>query len=275
MKKQALQQEVKTLVENFLRTKEISQNKGAEMLQVSPATVTNLLNENWEKLNESMLFKIRSFFNTKKWVAIDTNNFSTIKKACNDARMNNKMIGIVGYAGAGKTFALRNYYENTSNTYLVSCSRAMRTKQFLSEILKGFGVNFLASDYEMTKRIIEEMNKKSNTLLIIDEASKLSPNSLMYIQDIWDGVEDNAGIILAGVEYLLSNIKKASDKNKVGMPEFFSRVNQWQTLGKPKRVEINSLCKHNGITDENTIKTLYRLSNFRLIRNAIQNLKAN
>lgn len=273
MEKQELRQEVKTLVETFLNTKQISQNVMAEMLGVSAATITNLLNENWEKLNESMLLKIRSYFSTKNWTAIETSNFTTIQDRCNEARNQNKMIGIVGYAGAGKTFALRKYYENHSNTYLVTCSRAMRNKQFLAEILKGFGVSFLASDYEMTKRIIEEINKRKNALLIIDEASKLSANSIMYIQDIWDGVEDNAGIILAGVEYLLSNIKKASDKNKVGMPEFFSRVNQWQSLIEPKRVEINSLCEHNGITDKNTIKTLYRLSNFRLIRNAIQNLK--
>jgi DNA transposition AAA+ family ATPase len=273
MKKLPVEQEVKILVETFLKAKNISQNKLAEMLGVSPATITNLLNENWEKLNESMLLKIRSFFTTKEWIAVDTHNFSTIKENCNEARLLHKMIGVIGFTGAGKTFALRNYYENNSNTYLVTCSRAMRTKQFLSEILKGFGVHFLASDYEMTKRIIEEMNKKKDTLLIIDEASKLSANALMYIQDIWDGVEDNAGIVLAGVEYLYTNIKKASDKNKIGMPEFYSRVNYWEMLTEPKKAEINSICKHNNVSDETFVKTLYRLGNFRLVRNAIQNLK--
>lgn len=273
MKKQVIPQEVKTLVEAFLKNKEVSQNKMAEMLGVSPATVTNLLNENWEKLNQSMLLKIRSFFDTKEWVAIETANFSTIQKSCNEAKILHKMVAIIGYAGAGKTLALRNYYENNSNTYMVTCSRAMRTKQFLNEILKGFGVNFLSSDYEMTKRIIDEMNKKSGTLLIIDEASKLSENALMYIQDIWDGVEDNAGIVLAGVEYLYTNIKKASDKNKIGMPEFYSRVSYWQKLNTPTKAEINTICEHNNITDEKLKRTLYRGANFRLIRNAIQNLK--
>ncbi|MBP0904171.1 AAA family ATPase [Mariniflexile gromovii] len=272
MKKEALQQETKTLVEDFLKKKDISQNQMAELLEVSPATVTNLLKENWEKLNESMLMKIRSFFSVKKWVAIETANYTAIQDRCLEAREQNKMIGIVGFSGSGKTFALRQYFETNANTYLVTCSRSMRTKQFLSEILRALGVSWLASDHEMTKRIIDELNKKSNPLLIIDEASKLSANSLMYIQDIWDGIEDNGGIVLAGVEYLLSNIKKAADKNKIGMPEFYGRVNQWQELTEPTRGEINTLCEHNNVTDQKVIKALYRLGNYRLVRNAINNL---
>lgn len=271
MKKNELQQEVRGLVINHLQQKKISQNKLAETIGVSNGTINNLVNEVWERLNESMLLKIKSFFKSSEWSIIETYNFSTIHLACKEAREYKKMISIIGYAGAGKTTALQHYYKNNANTYLVTCGRSMRTKQLLSEILKALGVNFLASDYEMIRMIIEELNKKESPLLIIDEASKLSPNALMYLQDIWDGIEDNSGIILAGVEYLLTNIKKGAEKNKIGMPEFYGRVSKWIHLQQPEKEEVKAICVNNGLTDMDLIKSMYRAGNFRVIRNVINN----
>lgn len=271
MKKTELQQEVRELLTTHLQQKKVSQNKLAEMIGVSNGTISNIVNEVWERINESMLLKVKSFFKTKNWNLITTYNFSSIHEACNEAREFKKMIGIIGYSGAGKTTALQYYYQKNAETYLVTCGRAMRTKQFLGEILKALGVNFLASDYEMVRMIIDELNKKDSPLLLIDEASKLSPNALMYLQDIWDGIEDNGGIILAGVEYLLTNIKKGAERNKIGMPEFYGRVNRWVHLQKPEKDEVDAICKSNGFTDEKAIKAMYRFSNFRFIRNVINN----
>jgi DNA transposition AAA+ family ATPase len=271
MKKNELQQEVRELVITHLQQKKISQNKLAEMVGVSNGTISNVVNEVWERLNEGMLLKIKSFFKLKNWHIIETYNFLTIQSLCKEAKEHNKMQAIVGYTGAGKTTALQHYYQVNPNTFLITCGRAMRTKQLLSEILKALGVNYLASDYEMVKMIISELNKKESPLLIIDEASKLSPNALMYLQDIWDGIEDNGGIVLAGVEYLLTNIKKGAERNKTGMPEFYGRVSRWVHLQQPEKEEVDAICKSNGFTDQKTIKAMYRFSNFRYIKNVINN----
>ncbi|MGJ1363450.1 AAA family ATPase [Sphingobacterium spiritivorum] len=271
MKNQALQQEVQGLISDRMKLKEISQNRLAEMMDVSPATLSNIMNGHWERVNDAFLLKVKSFFAVKDWTLIETTNFITIQEACEKARHQRRLIGIVGYSGAGKTTALRNYFESHSNTYMVTCSRSMRTKQFLSEILKSLGINFLASDYDMVRMIVDELNKVANPLLVIDEASKLSNNALMYLQDITDGVENNGGIVIAGVEYLLSNLKKASDRNKTGMPEFFRRVSLWQELTAPSRKEIEGICINNGVTDPDTIRQISRLSNFGYVRNAILN----
>lgn len=271
MKKNELQEEVRELVITHLEQKKISQNKLAETIGVSNGTISNIVNEVWERLNESMLLKIRSFFNTKDWTIIETHNFLTVKNACNEAREFKKMISVIGYSGAGKTTALQHYYQKNANTYLVTCGRAMRTKQLLSEVLKSLGVNYLASDYEMVRMIIDELNKKESPLLIIDEASKLSPNALMYLQDIWDGIEDNGGIVIAGVEYLINNIKKGAEKNKMGMPEFYGRVSKWIYLQLPEKKEVEAICINNGLTDKDLIKSMLRIGSFRLMRNVINN----
>lgn len=272
MKNTELQQEVKELISNYLQQKKVSQNKLAEMIDVSPATISNVLNEFWERLNEGMLLKIKNFFKQKSWSIIETANFLTVQECCQNARNRKMLIGIIGYTGAGKTTALQNYYSNNANTFMVTCARTMKTKQLLAEILKSLGVNYVASDYEMVRLIIELLNKKQNPLLIIDESSKLSPNALMYIQDIWDGVENNAGIVIAGVEYLFDNLKKSAEKNKLGMPEIYGRVSVWQYLQEPTKKEIEAICINNGVTDINHIKTMYRLGNFRYVRNTILNL---
>ena len=271
MKKNELQNEVRELIISHLQQKKISQNKLAEMIGVSGGTISNIINEVWERLNETMLLKIKGYFNVREWNIIETYNFLQVQKLCNEARTHNKMISIIGYSGAGKTTALQHYFQKNANTFLVTCGRSMRTKQLLSEILKSLGVNYLASDYEMVKMIIEELNKKENPILIIDEASKLSPTALMYLQDIWDGIEHNAGVIIAGVEYLLTNIKKGAEKNKIGMPEFYGRVSKWTYLQLPEKNEIEAICINNGLTNKELIKPMYRVGNYRAVRNVINN----
>ena len=271
MKNETLQQEVKELIFKHLQNKKVTQNKLAETIGVSPATLSNIQNEFWERVNESMLLKIKSFFKTTGWAVIETVNFTTIQDNCKKSRSRKTMTRIIGYSGAGKTTALQAYYTSNTNTFMVTCARTMRTKQFLGEILKSLGINYVASDYEMVRMIIEVLNKKDNPLLIIDEASKLSPNALMYMQDIWDGIENNAGVILAGVEYLFDNLKKGADRNKIGMPEFYGRVALWQYLQEPTKIEIQAICENNGVTDPAEIKAMYRLGNFRYVRNSILN----
>lgn len=270
MKNETLQQEVKTLVSNYLENKGISQNQLANMIGVSSATISSIINENWERINDSMLLKIKAFFRSKSgWTIIKTSNFNAIQDACTKARAMRMMVGIIGFSGAGKTTALNHYYESEQNTYKIVCARTMRSKQFLAEILRSMGVNYTASDYLMTRRIIDELNRKESPLLIIDEASKLSQNALMYIQDIWDGIEHNGSIVLAGVDYLFTNIKKWSDKGKVGMPEFYGRVFLWLELRKPTKKEIKSICEHNGLTDPEKIKEACFSQDFRKVRNII------
>jgi len=265
-----LQKEVVQLINNHLETKGISKNKLAKMIGVSPATISNIHTQQWDKINDVMLLKIRSYFKgSKSWTIVKTSNFSAIQSQCDKARLDKMMIGIIGYSGSGKTTGLSHYFKQNANTYMVTCARAMRTKQFLAEILKALGVDYMASDYMMTRRIITELNTKEAPLLIIDEASKLSQNALMYIQDIWDGVENNSGIVLSGVDYLLSNIEKWSNKGNIGMPEFFSRVYSWVNLKKPTKKEIQSICNNNGLIDIDSIKQVCYSSNFRQVRNVI------
>lgn len=209
----------------------------------------------------------------KNWVIVNTSNFDSIQLECKRAQEQNLMIGIIGSTGAGKTTALKHYHEQGTETYLITCSRTMKTKQLLAEILRAFGIQYIASDFEMMKMIVSTVNRKNDVLIIIDEASKLTPNALMYLQDIWDGIEENSGLILAGVEYLYSNMKKGAERNKQGIPEFYGRITSWLELTEPTKKEIKAVCHYNGIENPEDVTEIIGLKNFRYVRNIILNLK--
>ena len=95
----------------------------------------------------------------------------------------------------------------------------------------------------------------------------------MYLQDIWDGIEENAGLILAGVEYLYSNMKKGAERNKQGIPEFYGRIASWLELTEPTTKEIKAICQFNGVENPSEVTGILGLKNFRYVRNIIINLK--
>ncbi|MCT3700774.1 hypothetical protein HZQ90_18105 [Elizabethkingia anophelis] len=96
---------------------------------------------------------------------------------------------------------------------------------------------------------------------------------MMYLQDIWDGIEHNAGLILAGVEYLYTNMKKSAERNKQRIPEFYGRITSWLELTEPTSKEIKAICQYNGIDNPDEVIGITGLKNFRYVKNIIKNLK--
>jgi DNA transposition AAA+ family ATPase/DNA-binding XRE family transcriptional regulator len=264
---------IKEAIKGFCITKGVSKNELATIADVSPATLSNIDYERWDLLSDEILLKVYKYVRPGDWVLIETDNFRTIQKICSDAQGNNKMLGVVGFTGAGKTTALRHYYSKTKNVYYLVGKKSMRPKRFFSSLLKQMGVQFMGTIGDMIDRIALELNKQSNSLLIIDEAGKLDQNMYMYLHDLRDETMYTSGIILAGVEYFKSNLEKAVDKQKQGMPEFMGRINAWQELDLPKKHEARAICEANGLTEKKVIDSLQNIKDFRRLANQIINAK--
>ncbi|MGB0870340.1 MAG: AAA family ATPase [Flavobacteriales bacterium] len=267
----------KTLIKQRLNElsnqKGLSKNNLAKKLGVSSATLSNIENEHWERLNDDMLLRIWNMIKVKEWNLIETYNFQKIINTCDLARERSRMIGVIGYTGAGKTTALKRYYNNHENTYYISCKKSMSAKQFLISIAQDMGISTSGTVYEIMMRIIKKFNKQNKPLLIIDESGKCPQKIMSYIHDIRNDTEGNLGVVLSGVEYFKTNLETAVTRNKEGMPEFYDRVSAWETLEKPRKDEIVMICKENYIDDEEVISQFLRVKNFRILSNYIQNIQ--
>lgn len=268
-----MKNELKKLIEERISSKNISQNELAKELGVSNGTISNILNDHWERLNDSMITKLFAKLNTgSELKIIQTHNLQNIFETCNRARKFKKLVAITGKEGVGKTIALNEYNKRNANTYKITCINSMKPKQMLLELTRVLGITYNASIYEMVVRIAEEINKKEKPLIIIDEVSAMSQTNLLYLKDIWDMVENNCGIVLCGMDYFLTNLEKAVEKNKTGMPEFYSRISYYLNLDKITNEEIQFICKENGIED---CTDFWHAMNFRVLGNLIKNKKEN
>lgn len=269
--------EIKKAVNDFTQQKEISKSDLAKQIGISQAVLSHLDAERWDLISDEMLLKIWNWVKPIEWNLIRTANFDATYKICNDAKKNSKMVGIIGYTGAGKTTALNEYYRAKKNVYLITCKKSMKPRQFFEKLLRQMGVNYTGTIYDMIEKVSEQLNTKSNPLLIIDEAGKLSPTLLLYLHDLRDSTLGSAGIVMAGVDYFKANLVKAVAKQKEGMPEFFSRVIMWYELRMPNKAEIEAICNANGLSDLTIITDLLRGENrvkdYRELFNSITNYK--
>lgn len=200
----------------------------------------------------------------------ETDNFITIQNICTKARDKKRMYAIIGYEGAGKTIALQYFKRNHKNVYYVKLGKSVGIKPFYLSILNQLGLCNTPSDAPIgfiLNKIAENLNaNRAANLIIIDEAGKLKPGQLEHIHDLRDRTEHTTGIIVAGPGYFQDNVERWSEKNIVGIPEFHSRVYDFERLERPTKREVVALCKAYDIKEKKTINRIYKVqNNFRKI----------
>jgi transcriptional regulator with XRE-family HTH domain len=268
MQMQETREQLKKGLQEAYYSKGISQNKAAIKLGISAAYLSFIANDNWEAVPDE---KFRMIWNkVMEGVSeiFDTSSFSVCTKACSSAKQNKFMVAIVADTGIGKTTAL-TAFARKKNVFYVVYDMTMRPKHFFIELLKEMGVNFEGSIHEMVKRIAEELNTIKDPLLIVDEAGKLTHTMITYLHVLRDKTINNCGIVLAGMPYFESNLRKFSNKQKVGSAEFLSRINLWQTLDVLSRKEIRDICEANGVVDSDFLREVQNKKRFRDLKNAI------
>ncbi|MFB9862388.1 AAA family ATPase [Rufibacter immobilis] len=225
---------------------------------------------NFEGIEEHRLMRLWQIINPAIYEqpVIETSNFNTVIKVCHAAQQHHLMVGLIGDTGLGKTTAL-NAYRRRANVFYVLYEKSMKPKQFFASLMQEMGINLKGSIHEMVKRAAHELNSLTNPLIVIDEAGKLPVTLLMYLHDLRNLSQGNAGIVLAGMPYFKVNMETWISKQKEGVSEFYRRVQLWQELQLPSKAEIRAICNLHGITDADTIKAMQRHRDFGNLSNAI------
>lgn len=239
-----------------------SQNKAANTMPgVSSATISQVLNNNWEKINNQMWRKIGAYVGwaAKTWEAVQTRDYKKLNFLLEQSQDNSVVYAITGEAGTGKSFTLKSYASSHNHTYLLSCNEYWNRKYFLSELLTSMGRDYSGLTVaEMMMEAVSLLKKQECPLIIFDEADKLSDQVLYFFITLYNQLEDHCGLVLIATDHLKKRIKRGLKLNKKGYKEIYSRVNRkFIELSGPGVTDITQICLANGIENKQLIKEVF------------------
>lgn len=238
-----------------------SQNKGANSLNgVSPATVSKIINGEWELINEVMWRSIAAQIGmkNKNWNIVETRDFKALAAMLADAQENAMVMAVCGDAGSGKTLTIRHYAESNPNVFVLSCNEYWNRKLFLQELLREMGCNPNGDTVgEMMASIVGRLKKMETPIIIMDEADKLSDQVMYFFITLYNQLEDHCAIVMVATDYLEKKIKRGLRLNKKGYKEIYSRIGRKFIMLKGVGIgDITEVCMANGITAKSDIKSV-------------------
>lgn len=255
MAKQAIAERLKQFCEQ-----KGSQNKAANVIGISAATVSKVLAGDWQLIKESMWRTIAAQIGVKKkqWITVETSVYKRAMKVLQDAQEESLCFAVCAEAGSGKSLALKAYAEANEEVFVLSCSEYWNKKQFLSELLREMGRDAEGLTVgEMMDAAIRELKSMDYPLLVLDEADKLSDNVLYFFITLYNRLEDECGIVLMATSFLQKRIEKGYRTNRKGYRELYSRVGRKVVkLGDTTATDIAEVCIANGIDEKRLIKKI-------------------
>ena len=236
-----------------------SQNKVATKSGVSPATISQMLNHNWELIKDELWQKVAQALDintAEQWQVVETTNYRMVFSVLSDAKNASLFIPISHKAGSGKTTALTtiaNLYSGNNVFYIQA--REWARREFLFELCKVLGIKqdsgYTTVDTLGQKVILffaQRTGKKP--LLIVDEADKLKPSALRWFITLYNEMEDKMGVVISGTDNLEKTIKAGVKYNKLGFDELDDRFGRKfiHLIGATFK-DFKNICESNVLKD--------------------------
>ena len=264
--------EKQTIVERLIEfcDQKGSQAKAAAALKVSNATVSQMINGNWELIKDEMWRTVSNGIGMQggNWATVATGGYKRMTSVLEDAQAYSLVMAVIGDAGCGKTQAIEHYVKNHRNAYHLQCAEYWNKKNFLQNLCQQMGMrNTYGTVYDLIEDIVRELEKEDSPLIIVDEADKLSDVVLYFFITFYNRLEDHCGIVLCATGYLKKRIIAGERNERKGFAEIHSRVGR-NFIGMPQTTseDIAAICEANGVEDLNAINTICKKSDFDLRR---------
>ncbi len=236
-----------------------SQNQAARTLrQVSGATVSQILNGNWELISDEMWRSIaaQTGYEATGWRVIPTDGYRRMYDILRDAQQNAQVLAVTGDAGCGKSQAIKQFAAENRNIIVLSCSEYWNRKLFLHELLRALGrTDYIGNTVgEMVSEAMLRLKRLDSVVLVLDEADKLNDQVLHFFITIYNQLEDQCGIVLCATPYLEKRIRRGVQGNRKGYREIYSRIGRkFIPMPVVNDSTIADVCEANGISDRKTI----------------------
>jgi len=214
------------LIKSYLGENNIPTNQAARGAGISPAAVSQYLNNKYAGDSQSVENALLSFIEAQKekvksvpLVGIDA--FCRINSVAKVCRANGKLAVICGRAGTGKTTASKSYAENNHGTVYVCADMSVNAQDLFAELCETLGIG---ATYSLRNNFKNAKNRLAGTgrLIIIDEAEHLSYKALDLLRSLYDAT--GCGLMLVGTEILIHNLRGRRGEYE----QLFSRVSIYQ-----------------------------------------------
>lgn len=249
---------------------ESAKSASKSMKGVSDATISQMLNGNWDLISDKMWLNVASQvdYQEREWHCVETRDYKLLSHLLRDAQTYSNVFAVVGNAGSGKSFTLRDYAKHNKRVYLLQCNEYWNRKMFMQELLSAMSRDY--SGYtvgEMMGEVVRGLKTQHKPLILMDEADKLSDNVMYFFITLYNQLEDHCGIVMCATDHLSKRINRGIKLNKKGYKEIYSRIGRrFIELHGVGSVDIQSLCIANGIADKKDIKEVVEESEWDLRR---------
>lgn len=240
--------------------------KVATKCDVSTATISQMVNQNWDLIKTELWMKVGTTlgYNNNEWQIAETLGYKKVSNICNDAKNEALFMVVSDNAGIGKSASLENYYKMNAenNVFYMEC-REWAKREFLTELCKTLGIDpgkyYIHID-KLGAKVAEFFSQRSNKkpLLIVDEADKLKDSALRWFIHLYNENEDKMGCIISGTDHLEKRIRDGVRLKRLGFDELESRFGRTyiHLLGATK-TDTQLICSANGITDKSLQNSIY------------------
>ncbi len=258
--KQTEKEAIAAKLRTYVDSKE-SQNAAAKSLRgVSAATVSQILNGNWDLISDDMWRTVGNQigYDPRNWVVIETEGYRRMTQVLTDAQRHSLVMAVTGDAGCGKSQAIKVYAGSNRNVIALSCSEYWNRKEFLGELLQSLGTEPGGSTVaDMMREAIRQLKRREGVLIVLDEADKLSDHVLHFFITIYNKLEDTVGIVLCATQYLKKRIERGVVNNRKGYKEIYSRIGRkFIPMPVVNRGDIKAVCTANGLEDRREIERI-------------------
>ena len=242
--------QIKQAVE--ILSKQLSQNKVAKRVGVSSATISQIINDNWQLIKPEMWRKIKVQLKLDiNWKTAPTRMFNDLNQILLAAQTRQLTVAFSHQAGTGKTHLFNAYQKAESNVIYVEGTRTMSKKTYIQKLLTNAGQDAFGTTQELMQQFIEHVSELENPLIIIDQFDKLKENTFDLFMDFYNELYGHCGFVISGVVALEKRILKGVQRNKIGYEEIWSRMNRkFISLHPISKNDVKLIFETNGVKDE-------------------------
>lgn len=238
-----------------------SQNKAANSLNgVSSATISKILAGSWETISDDMWRGIASQIghDARGWSLATTSVSGLMTFTLENAKNESLVLAVTGYAGCGKTEAIKQFSESHRNVFHLCCSEYWNRRTFMAKLLQCMGIAGCGSTVsDMMDSIISNLKAMDSPLVVLDEADKLTDQVLYFFISLYNQLEGHCGIVMSSTPYLEKRLERGIRLQKKGYEEIYSRLGRkFVKLRVINGEDITAVCVANGITDKATIREI-------------------